>query len=553
MTIKKITVPDLGEATEVEVIELLVSVGKKVQENESLLVLESDKAAMEIPAPMSGIIKEISVNLGDQVTTGVEILTLEIDNGQEIVAEERSDKSVSEETEIAETKEEADRTEGKSNNNLNETTSITIEVPDLGTEDEVDVIERHVKVGDHINADDSLLTVESDKAAMEVPSPSSGEIEKLLVKVGDKVKTGSKIALLKAEVRGNNELNAVKGHGGNDLEEENTTVDPSGSEKALEGSPAESLLPQDDNKEFVAPSPRAEVYAGPAVRKLARELGVDLNIVQGSGAKNRIVKEDIQGFVKRRLSGIESSGSVNFGVPDLDFSQFGQIEERKRSKLEKVTALNMSRSWSSVPHVAQFNEADVTDLEKFISEIKTEAEKKKIKLTYLPFLLKACAKTLAEYPKFNVSLHSSGEYVIQKKYCHIGIAVATEAGLLVPVVRDVDKKSIWDLASEVLELSSKAKERKLGIEDMQGACFSISSLGALGGTGFIPIVNSPEVGILGVAKTEVKPVFIDGEFKPRKMLPFTLSYDHRAVNGVDGGLFATYLTKVLTDVRHLIL
>ena len=553
MTIKKITVPDLGEATEVEVIELLVSVGKKVQENESLLVLESDKAAMEIPAPMSGIIKEISVNLGDQVTTGVEILTLEIDNGQEIVAEERSDKSVSEETEIAETKEEADRTEGKSNNNLNETTSITIEVPDLGTEDEVDVIERHVKVGDHINADDSLLTVESDKAAMEVPSPSSGEIEKLLVKVGDKVKTGSKIALLKAEVRGNNELNAVKGHGGNDLEEENTTVDPSGSEKALEGSPAESLLPQDDNKEFVAPSPLTEVYAGPAVRKLARELGVDLNIVQGSGAKNRIVKEDIQGFVKRRLSGIESSGSVNFGVPDLDFSQFGQIEERKRSKLEKVTALNMSRSWSSVPHVAQFNEADVTDLEKFISEIKTEAEKKKIKLTYLPFLLKACAKTLAEYPKFNVSLHSSGEYVIQKKYCHIGIAVATEAGLLVPVVRDVDKKSIWDLASEVLELSSKAKERKLGIEDMQGACFSISSLGALGGTGFIPIVNSPEVGILGVAKTEVKPVFIDGEFKPRKMLPFTLSYDHRAVNGVDGGLFATYLTKVLTDVRHLIL
>ena len=553
MTIKKITVPDLGEATEVEVIELLVSVGKKVQENESLLVLESDKAAMEIPAPMSGIIKEISVNLGDQVTTGVEILTLEIDNGQEIIAEERSDKSVSEETEIAETKEEADRTEGKSNNTLNETTSITIEVPDLGTEDEVDVIERHVKVGDHINADDSLLTVESDKAAMEVPSPSSGEIEKLLVKVGDKVKTGSKIALLKAEVRGNDELNAVKGHGGNDLEEENTTDDPSDSEKALEGSPAESLLPQDDNKEFVAPSPRAEVYAGPAVRKLARELGVDLNIVEGSGAKNRIVKEDIQGFVKRRLSGIESSGSVNFGVPDLDFSQFGQIEERKRSKLEKVTALNMSRSWSSVPHVAQFNEADVTDLEKFISEIKTEAEKKKIKLTYLPFLLKACAKTLAEYPKFNVSLHSSGEYVIQKKYCHIGIAVATEAGLLVPVVRDVDKKSIWDLASEVLELSSKAKERKLGIEDMQGACFSISSLGALGGTGFIPIVNSPEVGILGVAKTEVKPVFIDGEFKPRKMLPFTLSYDHRAVNGVDGGLFATYLTKVLTDVRHLIL
>ena len=552
MTIKKITVPDLGEATEVEVIELLVSVGKKVQENESLLVLESDKAAMEIPAPMSGIVKEISVNLGDQVTTGVEILTLEIDNGGGIISEESSDRSVSDETKIAETQE-ANQTEDKSNSSLNETTSITIEVPDLGTEDEVDVIELHVKVGDRVNADDSLLTVESDKAAMEVPSPSSGEIEKLLVKVGDKVKTGAKIALFKAEVRKNNELNAEKERVGNDLEEENTTVDPSDSEKVLEDSPAESLLPQGDNKEFIAPSTQTGVYAGPAVRKLARELGVDLNIVQGSGAKNRVVKEDIQAFVKRRLSGIGSSDSVSAGVPDLDFSQFGQIEERKRSKLEKVTAINMSRSWNSVPHVAQFSEADITDLEKFISEIKTEAEKRNIRLTYLPFLLKACAKALAEYPQFNVSLHSSGEYVIQKKYCHIGIAVATEAGLLVPVVRDVNKKSIWDLASEVLELTSKAKERKLGIEDMQGGCFSISSLGALGGTGFIPIVNSPEVGILGVAKTEVKPVFIDGEFKPRKMMPFTLSYDHRAVNGVDGGLFATYLTKVLKDVRHLIL
>ena len=213
----------------------------------------------------------------------------------------------------------------------------------------------------------------------------------------------------------------------------------------------------------------------------------------------------------------------------------------------------MARNWASVPHDAQFNEADVTELEKFLSETKTEAEKKELKLTYLPFLLKACAKALEEYPQFNVSLHSSGEYLIQKKYFHIGVAVATEAGLVVPVIRDVDQKSIWDLASEVVELSLKAKERKLEIEDMQGACFSISSLGTLGGTGFIPIVNSPEVGILGVAKTDVKPVFIDGEFRPRKILPFTLSYDHRAVNGVDGGLFATYLAKLLTDVRHLLL
>ena len=286
---------------------------------------------------------------------------------------------------------------------------------------------------------------------------------------------------------------------------------------------------------------------------MARELGVDLTLIQGSGAKNRIVKDDINDFVKESLSTSNSSASRNMMVADLDFSKFGEVEERKRSKLEKITAINMARNWASVPHVAQFNEADVTDLDKFLSEIKAEADNKQLKLTYLPFLLKACAKALEEYPQFNVSLHSSGEHLIQKKYFHIGVAVATDAGLVVPVIRNVDQKSIWDLASEVMELSSKAKERKLVMEDMQGACFSISSLGALGGKGFIPIVNSPEVGILGVAKTEIKPVFIDGEFRPRSMLPFTLSYDHRAVNGVDGGLFATYLAKLLSDVRRLIL
>ena len=535
MTIKKITVPDLGEASEVEVIELLVNVGEKVKENDSLLVLESDKAAMEIPAPFSGIVKEISINLGDQVTTGSDILTLEIDNEEEDSSSSISaDESESKNLKKSEHKQE-DGHDHKSDVSKNGLEEVIIEVPDLGTEDEVDVIEVHVQASDQLGIDDLLITLESDKAAMEVPSPNSGVLKELLVKVGDKVKTGSKIAIIEQSVAIDNETSVQVGTEADDSAKDHPSEESSGGSD-LESRPSEIPVSTATVDETILASSMSHVYAGPAVRKLARELGVDLTLIQGSGAKNRIVKDDINEFVKESLNMSNSSASRNMMVADLDFSKFGEVEERKRSKLEKITAINMARNWASVPHVAQFNEADVTDLDKFLSEIKAEADNKQLKLTYLPFLLKACAKALEEYPQFNVSLHSSGEHLIQKKYFHIGVAVATDAGLVVPVIRNVDQKSIWDLASEVMELSSKAKERKLVMEDMQGACFSISSLGALGGKGFIPIVNSPEVGILGVAKTEIKPVFIDGEFRPRSMLPFTLSYDHRAVNGVDGGL-----------------
>ena len=552
MTIKKITVPDLGEASEVEVIELLVNVGEKVKENDSLLVLESDKAAMEIPAPFSGIVKEISINLGDQVTTGSDILTLEIDNEEEDPRSSVSaDESESKRPKESEYKRGNDH-DYKSDASKNGVEEVIIEVPDLGTEDEVDVIEVHVQASDQLGVDDLLITLESDKAAMEVPSPKSGVLKELLVKVGDKVKTGSKIAIIEQSVAIDNEISVQAGTEADDSAKDHPSEESS-DVSDLDSRPSENPVSTTTKDETIITSSMSHVYAGPAVRKLARELGVDLTLIQGSGAKNRIVKDDINEFVKESLNTSNPSAFRNMMVADLDFSKFGEIEERKRSKLEKITAINMARNWASVPHVAQFNEADVTDLDKFLSEIKAEADNKKLKLTYLPFLLKACAKALEEYPQFNVSLHSSGEHLIQKKYFHIGVAVATDAGLVVPVIRDVDQKSIWDLASEVMELSSKAKERKLVMEDMQGACFSISSLGALGGKGFIPIVNSPEVGILGVAKTEIKPVFIDGEFRPRSMLPLTLSYDHRAVNGVDGGLFATYLAKLLSDVRHLIL
>lgn len=570
MAIENIKVPDLGDDSEVEVIELLVSVGDEVSENDSLLVLESDKAAMEIPAPMSGVVKSISVNLGDQVSTGTDILTLEVsgesgsdsdkqsdgkDDKDEGEGESKGSDKTAAKSDASSAKDDKPADSGKSepepeSSAESASTSVkTVQVPDLGTDDEVEIIEVHVKAGDSIAADDSLITLESDKAAMEVPAPDEGTVKELLVKVGDKIKTGADILKLEVTGGGQSKASAKQDKGSQTAQSESPEPPPEPRQAAQAAAPEPATKPSASSG-----STSGRVYAGPAVRKLARELGIDLTQVKGSGAKSRIVKEDIHEFVKSRINTTATAAAPGLpGIEDIDFSQFGEIEKVERSKLEKLTAVNMHRNWNLVPAVAQFNEADVTELEDFRAELKPEAEKRGTKLTFMPFLLKACAKALAEYPQFNVSLHSSGEYVIQKKYYHIGMAVATPAGLVVPVIRDVDKKSIWELGEEVLELTEKAKNRKLSREDMQGACFTISSLGAIGGTGFIPIVNAPEVAILGVSKTTIKPVFIDGEFKPRKMLPITVSYDHKAVNGVDGGLFADYLVKVLGDIRRLIL
>jgi pyruvate dehydrogenase E2 component (dihydrolipoamide acetyltransferase) len=548
LAIEKITVPDLGEASDVEVIELLVTVGQQVAENDSLLVLESDKAAMEIPAPMAGIVKSIAINLGDTVSTGVEILSLEVESNNasaEPVADVAAEE-MQQAPQAGEPSAEAAPESGKAEQPASVESVVT--VPDLGTDDEVDVIEIHVSAGDRLEADQPLLTLESDKAAMEVPSPQAGEVLEILVKVGDKVKTGAEVL----------KLSAAAGGDVAPAQEAPATSSEASGKAAGDSRPMPASEPSRSDQPAAQNIPvsveSTKVYAGPAVRKLARELGVDLALVQGSGARSRVVKEDIHAFVKARINGAPTgSVAVAPAVPDVDFSQFGPIEELPRTKLQKVTAINMQRNWSTVPHVAQFNEADVTALEDFRNELRPEAEKKGVKLTFLPFLLKACAKALAEYPQFNVSLHSSGEFVIQKKYCHIGVAVATEAGLVVPVIRDVDTKTIYELAREVSELTAKAKSRKLTLEEMQGACFTISSLGAIGGTGFIPIINAPEVAILGVARTEIKPVYANGEFVPRKMLPLTLCYDHKALNGVDGGLFADYLVKLLGDIRRLAL
>ena len=572
MTIENILVPDLGDASDVEVIELLVAVGDTVAEEDSLLVLESDKAAMEIPAPKAGVIKTVEVNLGDKVSSGSLIVTLEVEGAAEdSAAPASSGESKSEEAGEAAQPAEQDPASSDGGEQLAaepaQASLVDVLVPDLGTEDEVEIIEIAIAVGDTLSVDDTLMTLESDKAAMDVPSDRAGVVKEILVAVGDKVKNGDAIVRVLAEQKAQSNAQQEPTQKAEQRTASETQKTAPAADQGSGNAGAASPAPASPSTSSVTGSPisspnspvpgseSAKVYAGPAVRKLARELGVDLTQVSGSGAKSRITKDDVHGFVKARLNAPAAvqGGAAIAAVPDIDFSQFGEIEEVPRSKLHKLTASNMQRNWNAVPHVAQFNEIDITDLEEFRASLKGEAERKGVKMTFLPFLLKACAKALAEYPQFNVSLHSSGEYLIQKKYIHIGVAVATDAGLVVPVIRDVDKKDLWELAAEVVELSNKAKARKLAPQDMQGACFSISSLGALGGTGFIPIVNAPEVAILGVAKTAVKPQFIDKEFVPRQMLPITLSYDHKAVNGVDGGLFVTYLDKVLSDIRNLVL
>lgn len=564
MSTEIIKVPDLGDSSEVEVIELLVSVGQEVSENDSLLVLESDKAAMEIPAPTSGVVKSIAVNLGDQVTTGTEILTLEVAEsgspGDEQSAvdekEERQSRLEAEPAQAVAAEEQAAAQESVEPSRFDKSPSSgpilkVLAVPDLGGEGEVEVIEVHVAVGDVISVDDPLITLESDKAAMDVPATSGGEVKKLHVKIGDKVSKDTPIIELLAEQE---EVSETSDSATSAAQSAAEPVIAAGAASKPVDSDATSM-PVTAETEHVDSAFGSSVYAGPAVRKLARELGADLTQVKGTGAKGRILKEDLQEFIKSRLSQSSTMAAPAglAGLPDIDFSQFGEVEQVAMSKLHKLTAVNMQRNWSSIPHVAQFNEADVTELEEFRRQQGKEAEKRGLKLTFLPFLLKACVNALREYPQFNVSLHSSGEFYIQKKYFHVGVAVATDAGLVVPVLRDVDQKSLWDLAAELAELSDKAKQRRLVKEDMQGACITISSLGAIGGTGFIPIINTPEVAILGVGKTEVKPVYQDQQFVPRSMLPLTLSYDHRAVNGVDGGLFSTYLVRLLSDIRLLLL
>ncbi|MEP5567037.1 MAG: dihydrolipoyllysine-residue acetyltransferase, partial [Halioglobus sp.] len=417
--------------------------------------------------------------------------------------------------------------------------------PDIGTDDAVELIELCVKVGDSVAEGDSLVVLESDKASMEVPAPFGGEIIELQVNEGDSVKQGDALLVMKSSPAVKPEVSAVE-----------PSTPPAA---APVSAPAPAAAPAQQSaaaRETEPAETGGSVYAGPAVRKLAREFGVTLAEVKGSGPRGRLLKEDLQKYVQDRLnkpSAAAASGSGLPLIPEQDFGKFGDVEITERSKLDKLTAANMQRSWLNVPHVTQNDSADITELESFRASMKAEAERRGVKLTPMPFLIKALAAALRDNPKFCSSLADGGNSLVYKKYVHIGMAVDTPAGLLVPVIRDADKKSVWDLAEEVLELAGKAKDRKLSPAQMQGGCFTISSLGNIGGTGFTPIVNAPEVGILGVSRADMQPVWNGQDFAPRKMLPLSLSYDHRVINGGDAGRFLTHLVALLADIRRLIM
>ncbi|MGC6343223.1 pyruvate dehydrogenase complex dihydrolipoyllysine-residue acetyltransferase [Bisgaard Taxon 45] len=529
----EVHVPDIG-GDEVNVTDIMVKVGDKVEMEQSIINVEGDKASMEVPAPIAGVVKEILINVGDKVSTGSLIMKFETGDAPAASAPVQAASAAPAAPAQSAVKD--------------------VNVPDIGG-DEVNVTEIMVKVGDSITEEQSLITVEGDKASMEVPAPFAGVVKEILVKSGDKVSTGSLI--MRFEVAG---------------------AAPSAA-PAQPAPAAQAVAPQAATPAPVASAPAgdAEVtgsavfaYATPVVRRLAREFGVNLDKVKGTGRKGRILKEDVQAYVKAAIKAVESgsvsaapagSGVANgagLGLlpwPKVDFSKFGEVEEVELTRINKISGANLHRNWVMIPHVTHFDRADITELEAFRKEQNVLAEKQKwgVKITPVVFIMKAAAKALEAYPRFNSSISEDGQRLTLKKYVNIGVAVDTPNGLVVPVFKDVNKKGIIELSRELMEVSKKARDGKLTASDMQGGCFTISSLGGLGTTHFAPIVNAPEVAILGVSKSEMAPVWNGKEFTPRLMLPLSLSFDHRVIDGADGARFISYINGVLSDLRRLVM
>ncbi|MCO8049488.1 pyruvate dehydrogenase complex dihydrolipoyllysine-residue acetyltransferase [Proteus penneri] len=521
--LKEVHVPDIG-GDEVEVTEVMVKVGDSVAEEQSLITVEGDKASMEVPAPFAGVVKEIKIATGDKVSTGSLIMVFEV-AGSAPVAQAAPAPAAS----------------APATSAVKE-----VNVPDIG-DDEVEVTEVMVKVGDSISEEQSLITVEGDKASMEVPAPFAGVVKEIKIAVGDKVKTGSLIMMF--EVAGAAPVAQAPAA---------TAPAPASSAPAAPAK-AQATAPA-AKEEFVEND--AYVHATPVIRRLAREFGVNLAKVKGTGRKGRILREDVQSYVKELIKRAESApANAGGGLPGMlpwpkvDFSKFGEIEEVELSRIQKISGANLSRNWVMIPHVNLFDEADITEVEEFRKQQNKEAEKKKldVKITPLVFVMKAAAKALADMPRFNSSISEDGQKLILKKYINIGIAVDTPNGLVVPVFKDVNKKGIIELSYELAEVSKKARAGKLTAADMQGGCFTISSLGGIGTTGFAPIVNAPEVAIMGLSRSSMKPVWNGKEFVPRLILPMSLSFDHRVIDGADGARFITLINQYMSDLRRLVM
>jgi pyruvate dehydrogenase E2 component (dihydrolipoamide acetyltransferase) len=535
-----VVVPDIGDFDDVEVIEILVAIGEVVAVESPLVTLESDKATMDIPAPRAGIIIAINVALGDKVAEGSVIVTIAADDAESEVKTEKMQQpngvsaAPAVEAELATPSTKPLGTQREAN--VFATTLTEVSVPDIGDFDEVDVIEILVGPGDLVQIEDSLITLESDKATMDIPAPIAGRVETVLVAVGDKISEGHVIVTITPSVRATA-----------------TAPPPLKTTSVVQSS---SVATQTDNDSKPTLRTSIEAYASPSIRKFARELGVNLSILSGTGRKGRILKVDVQAHVKETLSapGDKNVNGVQImGAPAIDFAKFGPVETLGLSKIKRLTGQSLHRSWIMAPHVTQFDAADITELDVFRKSKIKDAEEQGVKLTLLAFLIKAVIVGLKEFPDFNASLSIDGTSIIRKQYFNIGIAVNTDRGLVVPVIRDADKKGLYELAGELASLSGKARDKKLRPADMQGGCFTISSLGGIGGSAFTPIINVPEVAILGVSSAAIKPVYIESEFAPRLMLPISLSYDHRVIDGVAGAQFTSALSLVLSDIRQLLL
>lgn len=547
----EIRVPDIGSDS-ADVIEILVKPGDHLSPEQPVVVLESDKASMEVPVSQGGVIRDIAVKVGDSVKLGDLLLTLD-----DAVANSPADvRSIQQELQQVSSVLAPEPAQSTIAGELPVTAPVMsptmvqiIKVPDIGSDD-ADVIEVLVKVGDVLRLEQPIAVLESAKASMEVPSPLEGAVLNVLVKVGDKV--SEHVGLLEVSVT-KPVTTSVETPVNAPIAQESMRAEMS-SVSAVVTSSLTPAMPEPTHQML----PMANVHAGPAVRRLARELGVDLGRVKGSGPKERILKEDVHAFVKSLMQEKATSVSASSGMglpslPVIDFSKWGEIERLPLTKIQRVSAQNLHRAWLTIPHVTQFDEADITELEAFRVAQKEALKADGLNLTVLAFLVKACAHVLKQFPKFNSSLDADGATLVYKKYVHIGVAVDTPNGLVVPVIRDADKKSVREIVRDMGELSAKARDKKLTPAEMQGACFSISSLGGIGGTAFTPIVNWPEVAILGVSRSAMKPVWNGKDFQPRLMLPLSLSYDHRVIDGADAARFTTALSKVLADIRQMLL